>query len=235
MKVIVIFSGGLDSTVMLAHTLSNGRTPIALTFDYGQRHRDEIGVAKIIAAHYNVHHLTVKIDTSSLKHSSLIRGADMAVPKDRNLANINNGSIPTTYVPARNTLFLAHATAHAEIFNAGEIYLGANAGDQIPYPDTRPAFQEAFQNVLRYATKQAVEGIPPKVLFPLGNLYKLDIIQLGVQLQVPMALTLSCYDPRKGKHCGRCDACYLRKRGFADARVPDPTIYVRQAERQGHQ
>ena len=226
MKAIVILSGGLDSTVVLAHTLSNGRTPIALTFDYDQRHKEEIAVAKKIAAHYKIHHLVVKIDTSYLKHSALIRGADMAVPKDRNLGHINDGSIPSTYVPARNTLFLAHAAAHAEIFNAKEIYLGANAADQIPYPDTRPAYQEAFQHLLRYATKQAVEGVPPKILFPLGSLYKPEIIQLGVQLQAPMELTLSCYDPQKGKHCGRCDACYLRKSGFADARIPDPTIYL---------
>jgi 7-cyano-7-deazaguanine synthase len=231
MKAIVILSGGLDSTVLLAHAISNGRTAIALTFDYGQRHRDEIHAAKAVTAHYGVQHIIVTIDTTSLKQSALISGTSTALPKDRNIADINNGAIPSTYVPARNTLFLAHAAAHAEISYAQEIYLGANASDQIPYPDTRPAYQEAFQNLLRFATKQAVEGSPPRVLFPLGHLYKQDIIRLGAQLRAPLELTLSCYDPQGGTtHCGRCDACYLRKRGFEEANVTDPTAYLASGE-----
>jgi 7-cyano-7-deazaguanine synthase len=225
MKAIVLLSGGIDSTIMLAKAVKEGREVTAISFDYGQRNFPEIKAAINIAEHYDVNHRIIKLDSNTFDKSSLVHKS--SVPKGRTLAQINNGTIPSTYVPARNTLFLAYAASQAEILEANEIYFGANAADQIPYPDTRPAYLQAFQAVLNLATKQAAEGNPPKLLFPLIKLQKHDIIKLGHELKAPLKLSISCYDPHKdGTHCGCCDACYLRKEGFIAAGVEDPTKYV---------
>jgi 7-cyano-7-deazaguanine synthase len=225
MKALVLLSGGIDSTVMLAKAIEEGREVTALSFDYGQRNVSELNAAIQIASFYEVDHRMVKFGPNTFDKSSLVHKS--LVPKGRTIEQINNGSIPSTYVPARNTLFLAYATAQAEILEVDEIYLGANAADQIPYPDTRPAYMEAFQNLLNVATKQAVEGKAPQLRFPLLTMHKREIIKLGVELEAPLKLCISCYDPMEdGTHCGRCDACYLRKEGFIAAGCADPTRYM---------
>lgn len=224
MKAVVLLSGGLDSTVMLASVLAANRNVLALSFDYRQRNIAELNAAKKIAKYYDVNHKIITIDPHSFDKSALVYTA--TVPKGRNLEQINAGGIPATYVPARNTLFLAFATAQAEIIEAQEIYLGANAADQKPYPDTRVEYHMAFQGLLNVATKQAVEGSPPQLLFPHSKLSKRDIIGLGISLKAPLELTVSCYDPTDDNHCGRCDACYLRKEGFVAGGYEDPTHYL---------
>ncbi len=225
MKAVVVFSGGLDSTVMLAQALSEGRECLCLTFDYKQRHRVEIAAACEIAQHYGVNQRIIQLDPKCFDNSSLVQKTN--VPKNRSLEQIQTDGIPCTYVPARNTLFLAYAAAQAEIWDAHEIYFGANAMDQPNYPDTRPEYLAAFQGLLNVATKQAIEGHAPTLRFPYLKLNKRDIIRHGMSLKAPLQLTLSCYDPPSpGHHCGRCDACYLRKEGFIASGSPDPTTYL---------
>lgn len=209
MKAIILLSGGLDSTVMMAIALKNDRECHAISFDYGQRHKCELEHAKAVAAHYNVPHKIITIDPSCFDNSSLV--SSMTVPKNRKLTEMNNGKIPNTYVPARNTLFLAYALGQAEIQCAQEIYAGMNALDSLPYPDCRPEFVNAFQGLMNVATKQAVEGNPPKLVTPLLHWNKTEIIQQGMLLKAPIHLTWSCYDPSPKKDpCGSCDACILR-------------------------
>lgn len=216
-KAIVLLSGGLDSSVLLALALKQGRECYALSFDYGQRHRVELEFAQKIALHYNVSQRIIHIDSSIFKISSLV--SDISVPKNRSKEEIANGKIPNTYVPARNTLFLAYAMGQAEMLNAQEIYAGPNAFDAGPYPDCTPAFIQAFQGVLNVATKQAVEGTPPRLLTPLINWDKAEIIRQGMALNVPLHMTFSCYDPLPTKEpCGVCDACILRADAFANTR-----------------
>ena len=209
MKAIVFLSGGLDSTVCLVKALHEGRDCIALSFDYGQRHKIELEAAKEIAEHYQVDHKIIKIDSTPLTNSALIAGTHF--PKTP-----STEKIPPTYVPGRNTIFLAYATALAESTHAKEIYFGCNIQDSSPYPDCRPSFIDAWQNVLNLATKQAVEGSPPKLITPLISLDKKEIVQLGTQLNAPLHLTKSCYNPdlESGAPCEICDACQLRKEGF---------------------
>lgn len=223
-KAIVLLSGGLDSTVVLALALSKGRECMTLTLDYQQRNILELEAAKRVAAFYDVPNKLIIAHAPVSDRSSLISSAK--VPKDRTRKQIYQGTIPNTYVPGRNTLFLAYALGQAETFDAQEIYYGVNATDVIGYPDARPAYFKAFQNLLNVATQQAVEGAPPRLMAPLTKLYKQDIVKQGIALEAPLHLTLSCYDPSpKGMHCGRCDACYLRKEGFLAAGYPDPTCY----------
>lgn len=210
MKAVILFSGGVDSTVILALALKRGLECHALSFDYGQRHRVELESAKAIAAHYGVSHQIIVIDPKSFGKSSLV--SSLAVPKGRNLEQISAGGIPNTYVPARNTLFLAYALGQAEILEADEIHVGFNALDRNPYPDCRPAFAQAFQGVINVATKQSVEGRAPQLCTPLIDWDKAKIIQEGVALNAPLHMTFSCYDPTPaGKPCGVCDACVLRR------------------------
>lgn len=208
-RAIVLLSGGLDSTVVLAMALNQGRECLALGFDYGQRHLIELEHAQKIADHYRVNFRIIHLDSSLFKTSSLV--SDITVPKNRSKQEIAKG-IPNTYVPARNTLFLAYAMNQAELFDAQEIYAGPNALDAAPYPDCTPAFIQAFQSVLNVATKQAVEGKAPRLLTPLIHWDKTQIIQQGIALGVPLNMTFSCYDPLPTqKACGRCDACILRQ------------------------
>jgi 7-cyano-7-deazaguanine synthase len=213
MTAIVLLSGGLDSTVSLAIALKNGRKCHALGFDYGQRHRVELEYAQKIADYYGVPYRIICIDSSLFETSSLV--SDLSVPKNRSKEQIFSGKIPNTYVPARNTLFLAYAMGQAELLNAQEIYAGPNALDAC-YPDCKPAFLQAFQAVLNVATKQAAEGSPPQLITPLVLWDKAEIIRQGRALGIPFHMTFSCYDPLPTKEaCGVCDACVLRADGFA--------------------
>jgi 7-cyano-7-deazaguanine synthase len=212
-KAVILFSGGIDSTVALAMALEKDRECYALSFDYGQRHRIELDFAKEIAKHYGISLKIICIDPSVFGKTSLV--GKFPVPKDRSTSIIKASGIPNTYVPARNTLFLAYALGQAEILEASEIYVGFNDMDNSPYPDCRPAFVKAFQGLIEVATKQSVEGRVPQLLAPIISMNKTEIIQQGLALNAPLHLTFSCYDPTlDGKPCGRCDACRLRIEAF---------------------
>jgi 7-cyano-7-deazaguanine synthase len=223
---VLLLSGGLDSTTLLAHALHEGFDVHAITFRYGQRHAVEIEAARRIARHFGVRdHVIADIDLRTFGGSALT--ADIDVPKDRGDADIAHG-IPLTYVPARNTIFLSFCLAWSEVLGASDIFIGVNALDYSGYPDCRPEYVDAFERMANLATRGAVEGtVPVRIRAPLLNLGKGEIIALGRSLGVDYALTLSCYDPTaEGLACGRCDACRLRRRGFAEAGVEDPTRYA---------
>jgi 7-cyano-7-deazaguanine synthase len=223
---VLLLSGGLDSTTLLAHAMHEGFDVHAITFRYGQRHAAEIEAARRVAAHFGVRdHVIADIDLRTFGGSALT--ADIEVPKDRGDADIAHG-IPITYVPARNTIFLSFCLAWSEVLGASDIFIGVNALDYSGYPDCRPEYVDAFERMANLATRGAVEGtVPVRIRAPLVNLGKREIIALGRSLGVDYALTLSCYDPTaEGLACGRCDACRLRRRGFAEAGVEDPTRYA---------
>jgi 7-cyano-7-deazaguanine synthase len=197
----------------------------ALSVDYGQRHNGELGRARKLARLLGAaDHRVVKVDLTAFGGSALTDQA-IAVPKGRSAKRMAR-DIPVTYVPARNTVLLALALAHAETIGAEDVYVGVNAIDYSGYPDCRPAFLRAFERLAKVATKAGVEGRPLRIRAPLLRLSKAGIIRLGTRLGVPYRLTLSCYDPLRGKACGRCDACALRRKGFTEAGVPDPTPYA---------
>lgn len=208
MRATILLSGGLDSTVMLAKALKEGRTCYAISFDYGQRHRIELEAAKKIATHYQVAHQIIKIDPTAFGHSSLI--SDTPVAKGRTPSQIAAGGIPSTYVPARNTLFLAYALCQAERLEADEIHVGYNALDYHPYPDCRPQFIRAFQELIKVATQRSLEGKVPHIVAPLITWDKAEIVQQGKRLKAPLEWTFSCYDPIEDRPCQACDACVLR-------------------------
>jgi len=216
---VLLLSGGLDSTTVLALAASAGYAVHALTFRYGQRHGIEIERARAIAARYGVaQHVVADIDLRLFGGSALT--ADLAVPKDRDAAAMAEG-IPVTYVPARNTIFLSFALAWAEVLGATDLLIGVNALDYSGYPDCRPAYVAAYETMANLATKAGVEGAArTRILTPLIACSKADIIRTGLALGVDYAQTISCYDPSAaGEACGRCDACALRAKGFADAGV----------------
>lgn len=219
-KAVVLLSGGLDSATTLALARADGFSCYALTFDYGQRHRVELAAAESVARRLAAaDHRIVKFDLSWMGGSALT-DRSIAVP------TAPSEGIPVTYVPARNTVFLAIALGWAEVLGAQEIYIGANAVDYSGYPDCRPEFLAAFERLANLATRAGVEGQPFHVCAPLVSLSKAEIIRAGARLGVPYELTVSCYDPDAGgRACGVCDSCRLRARGFADAGVPDPTRY----------
>ena len=222
---VVLLSGGLDSATVLAITLSQGFSPVALTFRYGQRHAAEIDAARAIAAKNQLsRHEIVDIDLRAFGGSALTD--DIDVPKNRSDADIGEG-IPVTYVPARNTIFLSFALALAETTGAHDIFIGVNALDYSGYPDCRPEFISSFENMMNLATKEGVEGTQPMRLHaPLSEMTKADIVTTGTALGVNYAETMTCYDPTPdGLHCGECDACILRRKGFEEAGIPDPTDY----------
>lgn len=222
-KAIVLLSGGIDSTVSLALALERGRDCHCISFDYGQRHRIELDAAVAIASHYGVTQQLIAIDPSALTGSALVSNCDIA--KNRTAEEIAEGGIPSTYVPARNTLFLAYAAAQAEIRDADEIYYGPNAMDAKPYPDCRPAYVQAFQSVLNTASQQAVEGTPPLLVTPLLEWDKTRIVAEGVRLGVPFHLTFTCYSPSDmGVPCGSCDACVLRNAALEEAGVTEAPV-----------
>ncbi len=226
---VVLLSGGLDSATTLAIARHEGYACHALSFDYGQRHRYELEAArKVSKALGVVDHVTAKIDLRIFGHSALTDDA-IAVPKDHLGQRGDDGStIPVTYVPARNTIFLSYALGLAEVTGAMDLFIGVNAVDYSGYPDCRPAFVDAFEKLANLATKVGVEGISGGFIVhaPLINLTKAQIITRGLELGVPYELTHSCYDPdAQGRPCGHCDSCLLRKQGFIDAGTVDPVKY----------
>ncbi|WP_243310364.1 7-cyano-7-deazaguanine synthase QueC [Fundidesulfovibrio agrisoli] len=223
---VVLFSGGLDSSTCLAIAKSQGYNAYALSFRYGQRHTVELDAARRVAKHLGAAgHLVLDLPLGAIGGSALT--ADIDVPKDRDTAAMEQ-DIPVTYVPARNTVFLSMALAWAEVLPAADIFIGVNALDYSGYPDCRPEFVEAFEKMANLAIKEAVEGrLKMKVHAPLMRLNKAQIIELGMGLGVDYGLTHSCYDPNEeGLACGRCDSCLLRKKGFEEAGVSDPTRYA---------
>jgi len=223
---VVLLSGGLDSATTLAIARRQGFAVHALSFDYGQRHRIELDCAKQLAARHGVvQHVILPIDLRRFGGSALT--SDLAVPKDRPLDEMSQG-IPITYVPARNTIFLSFALAWAEVLGADDIFLGVNALDYSGYPDCRPEYIAAFQAMANLATKAGVEGRQRLTIHtPLIHCTKAEIIRQGLALGVDYALTTSCYDPAAdGRACGRCDACLLRLKGFAEAGASDPRSYA---------
>lgn len=224
-KAVVLFSGGLDSTTVLAHALHAGFEAYALSFRYGQRHACELDAAARLAKQMGVAaRKTLEIDLRAFGGSALTD--DIEVPKGR---APGSAGIPVTYVPARNTIFLSFALAWAEVLGANDIFVGVNALDYSGYPDCRPEYIEAFQNLARLATRAGTEAGEDFVIHtPLINLTKAGIIRMGMELGVDYSQTSSCYDPSpEGLACGECEACFLRKKGFADAGVADPTRYLR--------
>jgi 7-cyano-7-deazaguanine synthase len=226
-RAVLLLSGGLDSTTMLAHAVASGYDVHAMTFRYGQRHATEIEAARRVARHYGVaDHVIVDIDLRTFGGSALT--ADIAVPKDRSSDAMATG-IPITYVPARNTIFLSFCLAWAEVLGASDIFIGVNALDYSGYPDCRPEYVAAFERMANLATRGGVEGTNPiRIQAPLLHLSKREIVQLGQSLDVDYSITLSCYDPSpEGEACGHCDACMLRLKGFAEAGARDPASYAR--------
>jgi 7-cyano-7-deazaguanine synthase len=224
-RAVVLLSGGLDSATCLAVARARGFEPHALSVDYGQRHRGELARARRVARALGAaSHRVVRVDLRTFGGSALTDAA-IAVPKDRSEARMAR-DIPVTYVPARNTVLLALALAHAETLGAEDVFVGVNAIDYSGYPDCRPAFLRAFERLARVATKAGVEGKPLRIHAPLLRLSKAGIVKLGTKLGVPYRITLSCYDPVRGRACGRCDACRLRRKGFDEAGVPDQTLYA---------
>jgi 7-cyano-7-deazaguanine synthase len=223
---VILLSGGLDSATTLAVARSEGFRCNALTIGYGQRHAVELAAAKRVAAAMGVEqHRSMSIDLRAFGGSALT--ADIAVPKDRPEGEMTAG-IPITYVPARNTIFLALALGWAEVLGSFDIFFGVNAIDYSGYPDCRPAFVEAFERLANVATQAAVEGRGRyRIHAPLIHLTKADIIKLGLSLGVDYSLTHSCYDPTPdGLACGHCDSCRIRRAGFAAVGVPDPIRYA---------
>jgi 7-cyano-7-deazaguanine synthase len=226
-RAVLLLSGGLDSTTLLALARRDGFDVHALTFRYGQRHAHEIEAARRVAARAGVaDHVVVDIDLRTFGGSALT--SDLAVPKDRALPDIAREGVPITYVPARNTIFLSFALAWAEVLEVGDIFIGVNAVDYSGYPDCRPEYVRAFEAMANLATRAAVERKRPvRLRTPLIDLTKAEIVRLGLSLGVDYALTTSCYDPGpEGVACGRCDACLLRLRGFAEAGATDPARYA---------
>lgn len=222
---VVLLSGGMDSAVAAAAARAQGFSLYALTFRYGQRHVREIESARQVARSLGVaNHLILEIPLGELGGSVLLQ-ATAWVPKDRTESEIGAG-IPATYVPARNTIFLAYALAWAEVIPARHIFLGVNARDYSGYPDCRPEFIRAFERLANLGTRAGVQGEPIILHAPLINFTKAEIVTKGLELGVDFSLTHSCYDPAPdGKACGRCDSCQLRRKGFRQAGVPDPVPY----------
>jgi len=224
-RAVVLYSGGLDSTTCLAIAKDQGFEVYAVSFHYHQRHHQEIGFARRAAALFGVkRHLVLEVPLDRIGGSALT--ADMAVPKDIPFDEMAS-HIPITYVPARNTIFLSLALAWAEVLGAQDIFIGVNALDYSGYPDCRPEFLEAFEKAARLGTKEGVEGqLHFRIHAPLIALSKSQIIKKGLELGIDYGLTLSCYDPDDlARACGHCDSCRLRKKGFQEAGVADPTIY----------
>jgi 7-cyano-7-deazaguanine synthase len=224
-KAVVLLSGGMDSATCLALATRSGAECFGLSFDYGQRHRAELDAAAALGATFGLRdHRMVTWEPSGLTGSALT-DADMAVPEHP------SDGIPVTYVPARNTIFLSFALGWAEELNADEIYVGVNAIDYSGYPDCRPDYIQAFQTLANLATRRSVEGDPITIVAPLIDMTKQDIVKCGVNLGVDFARTVSCYQAdENGRACGRCDACTLRRKGFVDAGIADPTRYRAEIE-----
>jgi 7-cyano-7-deazaguanine synthase len=226
-RAVALASGGLDSSTAIALALKQGFDIYALSFDYGQRHRCELEAARRVIKSLGIrHHLIATIDLRSIGGSALT--SDIQVPKNRNTEQIS-AEIPSTYVPARNTIFLSLALGWCEVLNAQDIFLGVNAVDYSGYPDCRPEFLEAFERLANLATKAGVERKARfQIHAPLLNMTKAQIVRAGLEAGLDFSLTHSCYDPTpEGLACGTCDSCILRRRGFDEAGIPDPIKYKR--------
>jgi 7-cyano-7-deazaguanine synthase len=221
---VILLSGGLDSTTVLAIAKSQGFTPYALSFAYGQRHAVELDAARRVATALGAAgHVIATIDLTVFGGSALT--ADIAVPKHDTVEDLQ-ADIPITYVPARNTIFLSYALAYAEVVGAGDIFIGVNALDYSGYPDCRPEYVDAFQAMGRLATRAGVQGTELTIHAPLMQMTKADIVRAGLALGVDYGMTSSCYDPDTAGHpCGHCDSCLLRLNGFAEAGSTDPLPY----------
>jgi len=221
-RAVVLLSGGLDSYTAAAIAKRQGRELYALTVAYGQRHARELDAARAVARALGVvRHLELSVNLRAIGGSSLTTDAD--VPRDRDLDDAHAGGIPSTYVPARNTIFLSLALGWAEVVRAERIVIGVNALDYSGYPDCRPEFIHAFESLARVATRAGVEGTQLTIDTPLIHMSKADIIRCGAELGLDYGITHSCYDPLPdGRPCGRCDSCLLRAKGFREAGVPDP-------------
>ena len=226
-KAVILSSGGIDSTTAMAMAKHEGYELYSLSFDYGQRHAVELeAAARTAAAHEARKHLVIRIDLGKIGGSALTD--EIAVPHGRSEEQLASG-IPVTYVPARNTIFLSYALAWAEVLEAADIFIGVNAVDYSGYPDCRPEYIRAFEAMANLAIKAAVEGkLKISIRTPLIRMTKAEIIRTGTELGVDYRLTHSCYDPdAQGRACGDCDSCLLRKKGFREAGIPDPTVYGR--------
>ena len=227
-RAVVLLSGGMDSATALAIAKSEGHDVVALTIDYGQRHRRELEAAKAVAKHFHVRdHRIMTLDLAAVGGSALT-DRRIKVPEQRSLEEIGRG-IPPTYVPARNTIFLACALSLAEATGAQAIYIAANYQDSSGYPDCRPEYYTAFREVARLGTKRGVEGDVIAIRTPLIEMTKADIVRKGEAFGVPWKLTWSCYQGRE-KACGVCDSCQLRLKGFREAGVKDPIPYASRRE-----
>ena len=226
-KAVILSSGGIDSTTAMAMAKHEGYELYSLSFDYGQRHAVELEAAARTAAALGARkHLVIRIDLGRIGGSALTD--DIAVPHGRSEEQLASG-IPVTYVPARNTIFLSYALAWAEVLEAADIIIGVNAVDYSGYPDCRPEYIRAFESMANLAIKAAVEGrLKISIRTPLIRMTKAEIVRTGTELGVDYRLTHSCYDPdAQGRACGDCDSCLLRKKGFREAGIPDPTVYGR--------
>ena len=223
-RAVVLLSGGLDSSTVVAIAKSQGFSVYALSFDYGQTHKVELQAAARIAASQNVaRHIVLKVDLSTFGGSALT--GDAAIPKNRSLAEMGEG-IPVTYVPARNTVFLSLALAWAETLQATDIFIGVNALDYSGYPDCRPEFIAGFEAMANLGTKIGSEGTQIRINTPLISMTKAEIIRTGLRLGVDYGMTVTCYDvSSEGEACGACDACLLRLKGFAENSATDPVKY----------
>lgn len=231
-KAVILLSGGLDSATVLALARDDGYRLYALSFAYGQRHVLELEAATRVAKALGAHeHRTINIDLGAFGGSALTD--DIDVPKGRSAEEIDEieDGVPITYVPARNTVFLSYALAWAEVLGAQDIFIGVNALDYSGYPDCRPDYIAAFQAMANLATRAGIEGIKTRIRTPLIDMTKGEIIRAGTALGIDYGLTLSCYDPdARARACGDCDSCALRRKGFRDAGVADPTAYQPPAE-----
>ena len=222
---VVLVSGGLDSMISAASAREAGYRLLALSVDYNQRHRVELAAARRVANTLGAErHIVLPLDLSAFGGSALTD--DIAVPKD-GVGTEDGGGIPVTYVPARNTIFLSLALGWAEAAGSRDLFIGVNALDYSGYPDCRPEFISAFEGLAEIATKAGVEGQPFTIHAPLQHMTKADIVREGTRLGLDLGLSWSCYDPTPdGKHCGECDSCRLRSRGFDEAGIADPTVYA---------
>ena len=220
-KAVILISGGLDSATVIAQAKSEGYDCYALSFDYSQRHQVELNAAKRLCQQFGAkEHKVIKLDLSQIGGSALTDDS-IAVPEDE------TSGIPVTYVPARNTIFLSVALGWAEVLGADRIFVGVNAVDYSGYPDCRPEYIAAFEKVANLATKMGVEDNNIRIVTPLIDLTKAEIIQKGISLGVDYSQTVSCYQAdEQGRACGKCDSCRLRRQGFEDAEISDPTVYI---------
>lgn len=213
-KAVILFSGGLDSTVVLALALEKKRECYALSFDYGQKHVCELESAAAIAAYYGISHTIISIPCDLFKRSSLVSG--LATPPQRSLGQIFSEGVPSTYVPARNTLFLAYGLGFCESISAQELHFGPNRSDAFCYPDCTPKYLSLFSELMGCATQQSIEGTAPILVTPCLEWNKEEIIRQGIRLKVPLEMTWSCYSPLEGRACKKCDACLLRQKGLEE-------------------